>query len=59
MRYYWFNRQELWHKAKDRYLNCGGKEEQWSFLEKAKNKYKKKKKKKKQKENMKSIDTET
>ena len=27
MRYYWFNRQELWHKAKDRYLNCGGKEE--------------------------------
>ena len=27
MRYYWFNRQELLQKAKDRYLNCGGEEE--------------------------------
>ena len=24
--YYWFNIQELLHKAKDRYQNCGGKE---------------------------------
>ena len=26
MSYYWFNIQELLHKAKDRYQNCGGKE---------------------------------
>ena len=26
MSYYWFNRQELLQKAKDRYHNCGGKE---------------------------------
>ena len=27
MIYYWFNRQELLQKAKNRYYNCGGKEE--------------------------------
>ena len=27
MNYYWFNRQELLQKAKDRYHNGGGKEE--------------------------------
>ena len=26
MSYYWFNRQELLQKAKDRYHNCGDKE---------------------------------
>ena len=26
MNYYFFNRQELLHKAKNRYNNCGGKE---------------------------------
>ena len=26
MSYYWFNRQELLQKAKDRYHDCGGKE---------------------------------
>ena len=26
MSYYWFNRQELLQKAKNKYLNCGGKE---------------------------------
>ena len=26
MSYYWFNRQELLQKAKDKYHNCGGKE---------------------------------
>ena len=26
MSYYFFNRQELMQKAKDRYHNCGGKE---------------------------------
>ena len=26
MRYYWFNRQELLQKAKEKYDNCGGKE---------------------------------
>ena len=25
MSHYWFNRQELLEKAKDRYHNCGGK----------------------------------
>ena len=25
MSYYWFNRQELLQKAKDKYHNCGGK----------------------------------
>ena len=27
MSYYWFNRQELFQKAKYRYHNCGGKGE--------------------------------
>ena len=27
MSYYWFNRQELLQKAKDKYHICGGKEE--------------------------------
>ena len=27
MSYYWFNRQELLKKAKDKYHNCGGKDE--------------------------------
>ena len=26
MSYYWFNRQQLLQKAKDRYHDCGGKE---------------------------------
>ena len=26
MSYYWFNRQELLQKAKNKYHNCGGKE---------------------------------
>ena len=26
MNYYWFHRQELLQKSKDRYHNCGGKE---------------------------------
>ena len=26
--YYWFNRQELLQKAKDKYHNCGGKEKE-------------------------------
>ena len=26
MSYYWFNRKELLQKAKDKYYNCGGKE---------------------------------
>ena len=26
MSYYWFNKEELLHKPKDRYHNCGGKE---------------------------------
>ena len=26
MSYYWFNRQELLQKAKDKYHSCGGKE---------------------------------
>ena len=26
MSYYWFNIQKLFHKAKDRYQTCGGKE---------------------------------
>ena len=26
MSYYWFNRQELLRKAKEKYHNCGGKD---------------------------------
>ena len=48
MSYYWFNRQELLQKAKDRYRNCGGKEKASEYFvanedvlkEKANSKYK-------------------
>ena len=48
MSYYWFNRQELLQKAKDKYNNCGGKEKAVEYYlnnkdvikEKANNKYK-------------------
>ena len=48
MSYYWFNRQKLLQKAKDKYHNCGGKEKAAKYYtknkdvikEKANNKYK-------------------
>ena len=48
MSHYWFNRQELLEKAKDRYHNSSGKEKAAEYYiankdvlkEKAKNKYK-------------------
>ena len=48
MSYYWFTRQELFLKAKDKYHNCGGKERAAEYYtankdvikEKANNKYK-------------------
>ena len=48
MSYYWFNRQELLKKAKEKYNNKGGKEKaskyyednKESIKEKARNKYK-------------------
>ena len=48
MSYYWFNRQELLYKAKDRYHNCVGREKAAEYYlenrralkEKTKNKYK-------------------
>ena len=48
MSYYWFNRQELLPKAKDKYHNCGRKEKAAEYYqtnkdvikEKANNKYK-------------------
>ena len=48
MNYYWFHRQELLQKSKDRYHNCGGKEKAAKYYlensrilwENAKNKYK-------------------
>ena len=48
MSYYWFNRQQLLQKAKDRYHQCGGKERAAKYYlenkgilkEKAKNEYK-------------------
>ena len=48
MRYYWFNRQELLNKAKEKYKNKGGKEKAATYYqdnkeaikEKARNKYK-------------------
>ena len=48
MSYYWFNRQQLLQKAKDRYHQCGGKEKSAKYYlenkgilkEKAKNEYK-------------------
>ena len=47
MAHYWFNRQKLLQKAKDRYLNGGGKEKAYKhyiankhvLTEKARNKY--------------------
>ena len=47
MSYYWFNRQELLQKAKDKYDNCGGTEQAAEYYqankdaikEKVKNKY--------------------
>ena len=67
MSYSWFNRQELFQKAKDRYHNCGGKQKLLStilktgefFLKKQKISIKAcQKKKKKKKENMERTDTE-
>ena len=43
MSYYWFNRQKLLEKAKNRYRNCGGKEEAAEYY--LKNREVKKKKK--------------
>ena len=48
MSYYWFNRQKLLQKAKDKYHNCGGKEKAVEYYlankeaikEKGNNKYK-------------------
>ena len=67
MRYYWFNRQELLQKVKDKYHNCGDKEKAAEYYleykDVSKNKQRKsiktcQKKKKKKNENMKRIDTE-
>ena len=49
MSYYWFNRQELLQKVKNRYYNCGDKEEAAEYYisnkgvlkENANNKYRK------------------
>ena len=68
MSYYWFNRQNLLQKAKDRYHDDGSKEKAAKYYlekeealkEKARNKCRNlSKEKKKQKENMKEIDTKT
>ena len=48
MSYYWFNREEVLQKAKEKYGNCGGKEKPAGYYrankdvlkEKAKNEYK-------------------
>ena len=48
MSYYWYNRQKLSQKAKEKYHNCGGKEKATEYYlqnkdvikEKANNKYK-------------------
>ena len=37
MSYYWFNRQKLLQKVKDKYHDCGGKEEAADYY--SKNKY--------------------
>ena len=68
MSYYWFNRQELLQKAKNKYHNCGGKEKAAEYyLENRVFFWKNKqnisietcqKNKKKQKVNMERIDTE-
>ena len=64
MSYYWFNRKELLQKAKDKYYNCGGKENAAEYYvrnkkvikRKANNMYKiLSEEKKKQKENMEKI----
>ena len=34
MSYYWFNRQELLRKARDRYHNCGGEEKAVKYYSK-------------------------
>ena len=52
MSYYWFNRQELLRKAKDRYHNCGGKEKAAEYC------LEKKGVKKKAKTNYKSLSEE-
>ena len=46
MRYYWFNRQELLQKVKDKYHNCGGKEKAAEYYLEHKDVSKKKAKKK-------------
>ena len=48
MSYYWYKRQELLQKSKEKYLNCGGKEKAAEYYcknkdaikQKANNKYK-------------------
>ena len=64
MSYYWFNRQELLQKAKEKYHNCGGKEKAAEYYLGNKNVIKKKQiisirirqnNKKKQRENMDKI----
>ena len=65
MSYYWFNKNELLQKAKDRYHNGGGKEKAAEFYLENRGVLKKckesieacQKKKKKRKENIKEIDT--
>ena len=69
MSHYWFNRQELLEKAKDRYHNSSGKEKAAEYYiankdvlkEKAKNKYKNQSEKRKRSkiENIAEIDTKT
>ena len=44
MSYFWYNRQELLQKAKDKYLNCGGKEKAVGYYLKNKNVIKEKNK---------------
>ena len=66
MSYYWFNRQELLQKAKDKYHNGGGQKKAAKFYLENKDVLKEKekigieaclKKKKKQKESMEEIGT--
>ena len=68
MIYYWFNRQELLQKAKNRYYNCVGKEEAAEYYISNKDILKENAtisietrqiKKKKHKENMERIDIKT
>ena len=46
MSYYWFNRQELLEKAKDKYYNGGGKEKGTEYYQENKNVIKEKEKNK-------------